>query len=239
MLVVPVSASAQETPSAAPETEPDHPPAPKKEAVGGAGTFVVDLLGGSTATNLGFGASVGFFAGPLTIYGANESQNEPGGQSYPQQHQIEIGLAPSLDYFVTDHISVGGRIGAAVTESSTNTGPATGVSVPDAHGYAFTMMPRVGYAIPLSSSFTLWPRLGIGYDVSRATRDAAARDLSHAFYTRVNVGLVVRLAKHVVLDVGPTLTYSNSVTEAPYSGFYHYQERGVEGGATAALRLDF
>jgi hypothetical protein len=62
---------------------------------------------------------------------------------------------PAVDYFVIDHLSVGAFTGIEYT------------SAPGGSTTTYAIGPRVGYDIPLSERFSLWPK--VGFSVNSAT----------------------------------------------------------------------
>jgi hypothetical protein len=60
-------------------------------------------------------------------------------------------LRPAVDYFVADNLSVGGFLGVEYN------------SAPGGSSTAISVGPRVGYNIPLSERFSLWPKLGLSF----------------------------------------------------------------------------
>jgi hypothetical protein len=74
-------------------------------------------------------------------------------------------LAPSLDVFVINHLSVGGMVEIAYTAASESTPTNAVVSrsgdLPS--NTSFSIMPRVGWMFALSNRWAIWPRLSMGY----------------------------------------------------------------------------
>lgn len=68
-------------------------------------------------------------------------------------------LRPAVDYFIADYISIGGFLG--LDYSSTAGGSNT----------TFSIGPRVGYNIPLSESFSLWPKVGFSFASTSQDQD--------------------------------------------------------------------
>lgn len=69
-------------------------------------------------------------------------------------------LRPAVDYFLIDHLSLGAFIG--VDHSSTDGGSST----------TFGVGPRVGYDIPFSERFSLWPKAGLSFNSTTVKVDA-------------------------------------------------------------------
>lgn len=76
-------------------------------------------------------------------------------------------LNPGIDVFVVDHLSVGGEIllgrTSFTSESKSTTPTGTNTISVDGSNTSFGILPRIGYAIPLTKSFSLWPRASLGF----------------------------------------------------------------------------
>jgi len=67
---------------------------------------------------------------------------------------------PALDYFVIDHLSVGAFTGVEYA------------SAPGGSTTTYGIGPRVGYDIPLSEQFSLWPKVGLSFNSTSVKVDA-------------------------------------------------------------------
>ncbi len=101
-----------------------------------------------------------------------------------------IALAPSVDYLLTDHFTLGASIGLG--SSRTDEGD---------KGVFFSVSPRVGYHLPLGSSVSLWPQIHVAYGFGAG---------AFANYTQWSVGgaapIIVALAPHFFVGAGPDFT---------------------------------
>jgi outer membrane protein with beta-barrel domain len=68
-------------------------------------------------------------------------------------------LRPAIDYFVIDHLSVGAFTGLEYS------------STPASSTTTYGIGPRVGYDIPLSERFSVWPKAGLSFNSSKVTLD--------------------------------------------------------------------
>jgi hypothetical protein len=68
-------------------------------------------------------------------------------------------LRPAVDYFVADYFSVGGFLGLEYN------------STPGGSSTTFSVGPRVGYDIPLTERFTLWPKVGFSFASTSQDQD--------------------------------------------------------------------
>jgi len=103
-----------------------------------------------------------------------------------------VSIAPALDYFVSQNLSIGGQLG--FTHDSLSA-PGSNVSVV---GSGFVLGVRGGLNIPLTPAFSLWPRLSLTY-----------RSLSGGGFTNSWVPLTIFVpvlwhpASHFFLGGGP------------------------------------
>lgn len=216
------------------------PPARETPAVGGEGRWVLDLVGGQIGT-IGIGP-LGFF-GPVSISSSSAEQATPGGKATAKQ--TSLALAPSLDVFVTERFSVGGRVTAGLVSTSIHQ-PFYGqppIEL-DTHGFITSFEPRIGYVIPISSSFAFWPRAGVGYQVSRQTDDVTdRRALTRTYSVESNLGVGLRLSKHALFDVGPVLAFRHVESEGQDALSAYNPTDGVsntfDASVRASLRVDF
>jgi hypothetical protein len=102
-----------------------------------------------------------------------------------------------VDYFVIDYLSVGGFLG--LEYNSTPAGSST----------AFSLGPRVGYNIPFSRRFSVWPKVGlsIGHtsqDIDDELAGAVGEDESNTSL-QLNLFLPVMFhpVEHFFLGLGP------------------------------------
>jgi len=72
----------------------------------------------------------------------------------------QLVLRPAVDYFVIDYLSIGGFLGLDYN------------TAPGGSSTAFSVGPRVGYNLPLSERFSLWPKVGFSFASTSQKRDA-------------------------------------------------------------------
>lgn len=122
-------------------------------------------------------------------------------------------FAPSADFFIIDHLSIGGLIELTTQSQSiqrpTNQNATQTVELPTTTGFAF--IPRVGYLFALSDKFGIWPRAGIGYASRQsltADADPAAqgKTTTYGFLLDVDVGFLYRPVEAVFFHLGPELS---------------------------------
>ncbi len=118
-------------------------------------------------------------------------------------------LAPSMDYFIANRVSVGGLVHADYRHQRSEI-PGAPNALSDARsGYGLGIRPRVGYVLPLGETIALWPRVGVGYDVARETSDdpANGRILGQEWSARAELGILFRLGRYAYVNIGPELGY--------------------------------
>ena len=146
-----------------------------------------------------------------------------------------IWLAPSLDYFIVQNLSVGGLFavdtGFGSYDSKTTTQTVGGISTASAKGdlptvTSFTLMPRVGYLIRISDRLSFWPRVGIGYfsgtnalvesrtvpsadGKSSTTQNITTSTNVHSLIMQLDVGLIYQITDNVFFRVAPGVAFSS------------------------------
>jgi hypothetical protein len=109
-------------------------------------------------------------------------------------------LRPAVDYFVIDYLSLGGFLG--VQYDSTSGGSTTAISIG----------PRVGYNIPLSERFSVWPKIGFSFaSTSQSTDDTTGGGVTIEGEDETNTSLQLNLfapfmfhpVQHFFIGFGP------------------------------------
>jgi hypothetical protein len=153
------------------------PPAPR---FGDAGTFVI--------------ANDFVVDGSVTSYSGSEASFKT------------LTIAPGIDYFASDRISLG--IGLSYGNSSSVGFEPDGTRVENDVG-SFGIGPRVGFDVPLASWLSLYPRLALGVSVTTYDETAGGRENK---YTSTNTWmsfsapLLVHVVPHFFVGLGPYLT---------------------------------
>jgi hypothetical protein len=134
-------------------------------------------------------------------------------------------LAPSLDIFVINHLSLGGMIQIAYTTASEsqprNATQSQSTDLPS--NTSFAILPRAGWMFPLTDRWAIWPRAALGYvsnavgSVSAAGGNVAATGSSvSGFAIDLDVGVLFRVNETFFLRLAPELGWmpgaGNSVT---------------------------
>lgn len=100
-------------------------------------------------------------------------------------------LRPAVDYFVIDHLSVGAF---------------TGVSYEKAQGGSTTSYgigPRVGYDIPFTPLFSVWPKAGLSFNSNSLKAEGASSSLSNS-HLALNLFVPVMFhTNHYFVGFGP------------------------------------
>jgi hypothetical protein len=120
--------------------------------------------------------------------------------------QTNVSLTPGIDVFLFEHVSLGGALafgyaGAGSTKRTT-----------------YGLGPRIGAAIPLSRSFSLYPRVLVGYThvISQARAaagnpryvgdlNATSTSSGDIFTLGAHVPVLLHVAPHFFLGFGPTV----------------------------------
>ncbi len=231
----PAPAPAAPAPAPAPQTEAPAEPAEPAEAhaeptppphhgedrtatytpLGEKHTLVLDDLSGFRASTAGGVA----YAGPLGFSTQSFSENIPAANGTNAGtdtiHETTFWFAPSLDYFLFEHISIGVLLELAFTAANYNQsvfGTATkNQSLPSTVNV--TVLPRAGWMLALSDHWALWPRLGLGWGLlevnaltNAGTGTTRSASSSSTFLVDVDVGVLYRIDPRWFLRAAPELS---------------------------------
>jgi hypothetical protein len=143
------------------------------------------------------------------------------------------------DYFVIDHLSVGGALGYSHWSLNVPAPVAGANGERTVSGDAFTFAPRAGYAFLFNDVIGIWPRAGFTYRTSSA--DTVSE---HDFALTLEVPVVVTLIPHVVFWGGPTLDLgltgsqdTDNANGSTTSIDFNATEFGIQTGLVAYLDL--
>jgi hypothetical protein len=177
-------------------------------------TLVLDELSGFRASTIG-GVS---YAGPIGISFQSitldtPSANPQASSGSSTTHYTNVWFAPSADYFVIDHLSIGGLIEITSTSANVSTtvfNTTTTTSLPTVTNVTF--IPRVGWMFNVTDRFGIWPRAGLGYAVrSGASTDptaaAGTTDTYSAFIIDLDVGFLYRINQTFFVSGRPEFTF--------------------------------
>jgi hypothetical protein len=120
-------------------------------------------------------------------------------QFYQGNQNDAVEIEPSIDYFVTRHLSLGGALTFAYSSFS-----GAGSS---AHLFTYGLAPRIGYDIALSNYFSLWPKASIFLteqnDTSQNYGAAATTTRQSDVAVELFVPVLFHPAPHVFFGFGP------------------------------------
>jgi hypothetical protein len=110
-------------------------------------------------------------------------------------------LRPAVDYFLVDHLSIGGFLGL----DHTSTGGSSVTS--------WSIGPRVGYDIPLSNRVSVWPKIGVSFastsfdgdEVDLPGVDVDEDETNTAVQLNLFVPFLFHPVDHFFIGFGPAL----------------------------------
>jgi hypothetical protein len=144
---------------------------------------------------------------------------------------VSVALSPGVDYFVTDHVSLG--VAASVSSSSGHSFDTIGVET-DVSSTSFGFAPRVGFDIPLKRGLvSLWPLAGLGFGVATSNQTSAAGSNDHTrslSWVTVSAPLLVHPTTHMFLGAGPYVMHELSDTDQN-----HFENDATTVGASFLL----
>lgn len=110
-------------------------------------------------------------------------------------------MRPAVDYFVIDYLSIGGFLGINYNSS------------PGGSSTAWSLGPRIGYNIPLSNRFSLWPKVGFSLATTSQKQDAvnlpnglvspAQTTTSTSSQLNLFMPLMFHVVQHFFIGFGP------------------------------------
>ena len=141
------------------------------------------LQGGDATTSV---TAFSLLSSPVVVGGGKDAWN---GYSTPRI---------AGDYFIIDHLSLGGALGYA--HWSLTTKAVVGNNESTVSGDTFTFAPRVGYTFAFNDMIGIWPRAGFTYR-SYSSDNVSAHDLA----LTLEAPFTFNVWPHVVFWGGPTL----------------------------------
>jgi hypothetical protein len=127
----------------------------------------------------------------------SDSVNNNGGST------TTFDLAPAVDYFVIQSLSLGGQVQFTHTSRSPGNGGTSETTD------LFGIGPRIGYNIPISDLFSFWPKVGVTYQHGSFGNTSESKFSIGAF-----APLLLHPAPHFFVGLGPNFStdLSNSVS---------------------------
>ncbi len=111
-----------------------------------------------------------------------------------------FGVAPTLDYFVIDNLSLGAQ--ALFSVATVSPPPQGGVQPQSSTATTFGIAPQVGYDIHLGESFSVWPKAFFAYATTSVSNNGPSNAVS-------SVGLFVPFlyhpVRHFYVGLGPNV----------------------------------
>jgi hypothetical protein len=102
-------------------------------------------------------------------------------------------VAPSLDYFILENISIGAAVSLAF-------------AITDADdSFDVGLAGRVGYALPLRDSVSLWPRLSMGFQRRDTPTPGGASETDTDFVIGAFVPALMHITPNFFIGAGPDL----------------------------------
>ena len=222
--------------AAAPSGGIDVTPADNPD-LGDPGAFVIDQVSGFRARvgggvqyygPVGFGYNSFSSAGAPTVNIDSTGKITQVTTSETNIKSYSIWLAPSLDYFIVQNVSVGALLAFDAqwgTAKTTTTNVATGASSDSSADLptvnSFTLIPRVGYLIRINDRLSFWPRVGLGYfrgsnvyvgtatDSTGKTIQTTTDTTISSLIIQFDVGVIYQITDNVFFRIAPQIGFSN------------------------------
>lgn len=144
------------------------------------------------------------------------------------EHFTTFYIAPALDYFIIDKLSIGGELLFAHIshnhdETDNNTTVTTGQPSVDVFGIAA----RVGYNIDFGKHFGIWPRAGIGFRYAHQGLPGGGDGSVNWLYFNIDAPVLWHPVDHFYVGVGPGVSFALTKSET--------YNQNVGGGGTVSV----
>ena len=211
---------------------------------GGKGQLVLEQVAGFRAGGAAGPDSSGLsYAGFLGFNYSKYSQDDNTGGGYTAYRYTSFWIAPSADFFVIDHLSIGGLIEVSTTSSvrDRKDNANAGVSSTDQPTTTnFTILPRVGWMFGIGDRFGIWPRVGAGFASRQTAIDPNTKTTFSGFILDADVSFILRVNETFFVNLTPEFSFlpgSASVTNGPntLSVSASYMSFSVLGGIGVIL----
>jgi hypothetical protein len=177
------------------------PPPPHR--FGERGDVVLPIAGVAFGTGL---SNLGVYSiGPVAFY--YSSSPDPGGG---RDTSSSFSFDPTADFFVARHLSIGGSILVGYSNTSytppPNADPTTTSPASSQGQISLGLLPRIGYAIPVSEHFSIWPRVGGGMiAVDNTGTSPAPPPTPFEFRGSADLSFIYHIDKTFFVSVAPGL----------------------------------
>ncbi|HLK92028.1 MAG TPA: hypothetical protein VKZ18_19205 [Polyangia bacterium] len=115
-----------------------------------------------------------------------------------------IVVQPSVDYFVAPNLSLGAQLGVDHLSINYPPPPANADPVNASNGgTTLSVEARIGYAIPIADTVSIWPRLGVGYTHTSTTFNFGPASTGYAVPLSLTVPFLWHPGRHFFVGGGP------------------------------------
>ncbi len=195
-----------------------------------------DLLGVSTSYVGVMSRSSAIVAPSGWVSAWRASSEESAADGEYTMTRTSFAMAPTVDYFLRDGLSVGGSVFYQFAETEMDAPNVTGVWA-DQSEHAVGLTPRVGLAWPLGKDLSLWSRVGGGYTYQVGHFGGGPNTRGSTWQALAEVMLVVQPNSSLYFAAGPRFAASVHETKDSDSGATLREFRAVGGSVGAALGL--
>jgi hypothetical protein len=128
-----------------------------------------------------------------------------------------IGLAPSLDYFVTDHVSLGGRLVLSNSRTTSTFEDDLGRDRIESSNTSYGASLRIGVHQAVSPTVSLWLRAGAGMARGEGESDSddfgESKSTTDTMFVEGSALVLVHLVPHLFIAAGPGVVYRDNESE--------------------------
>ncbi len=135
----------------------------------------------------------------------------------------------ALDYFVTDRFTLGGS--ATVFHASVSSSSTPGVTTTTSTLWGYSLAPRLGFALPLGSGVSFWPRVGFTWVQLSQSFSGSSQD-TDVYALTIEAPFLFRVGSNFFLTAAPTLDLGLGGSTSQTSTFGGVAAPGVDSKET-------
>lgn len=215
----------------------EEPTADKSPSFGARGQFVLDDLIGVSTSYVGVMSRSSAIVAPSGWISAwRSSSEESAADGTYTMTRTSYALAPTVDYFLRDGLSVGGSVFYQHADTEMDAPNQTGVWG-DQSEHAVGLAPRVGFAWPLGKDMSLWSRVGGAYTYSVGNFGDGPNTRGSTWQASAEVMLVVQPSSSLFFAAGPRFAAASHETKDADSDATLREFTAIGGSVGAALGL--
>jgi len=215
----------------------EEPTVDNSPSFGARGQVVLDDLLGVSTSYVGVMSRSSAIVAPsgwISAWRSSSEENAADGKY--TMTRTSYTLAPTVDYFLRDGLSIGGSVFYQYADTEMDAPNETDVWGGQSE-HAVGLAPRVGLAWPLGKDLSLWARLGGGYTYQVGNFGDGPNTRGSTWQASAEAMLVVQPSSSLFFAAGPRFAAASHETKDADSGATLREFTAIGGSVGAALGL--